>query len=74
MVDRFTSTASGAFILIMVINVLSRGLGFLREVLFANFFGLGIDFDIYLVGAVFPIMLNSVILYLGLNYFISTFN
>ncbi|MCH7963560.1 MAG: polysaccharide biosynthesis C-terminal domain-containing protein [Bacteroidetes bacterium] len=74
MVDRFTSTASGAFILIMVINVLSRGLGFLREVLFANFFGLGIDFDIYLVGAVFPIMLNTVILYLGLNYFIPTFN
>ena len=74
MLDRFISTASGAFILIMFINVLSRGLGFLREILFANFFGLGIDFDIYLVGAVFPIVLNTVILYLGLNYFIPTFN
>jgi putative peptidoglycan lipid II flippase len=72
--DRFTSTATGAFILIMVINVLSRGLGLFREILFANFFGLGIDFDIYLVGAVFPIVLNTVILYLGLNYFIPTFN
>ena len=74
MADRFIPTASGAFILIMFINVLGRGLGFLREILFANFFGLGIEFDIYLVGAVFPVVLNSVILYLGLNYFIPTFN
>jgi putative peptidoglycan lipid II flippase len=74
MIERFTSTASGAFILLMFINVLGRGLGFLREILFANYFGLGIDFDIYLVGAIFPIVLNTVILYLGLNYFIPTFN
>jgi len=46
--DRFTSTALGASILIMVINVLSRDSGFLREILFAKSFGLGIDFDIYL--------------------------
>ena len=71
---KFTSTLAGAFIFITILNLFSRGLGFFREVLFANYFGLGIDFDIYLVGAVFPIVLNTVILYLGLNYFIPTFN
>ncbi len=71
---KFTSTLAGAFIFISAIGLLSRGLGFFREVLFANYFGLGTKFDIYLIGAVFPLTINAVFLYMGQNYFIPTYN
>jgi len=71
---KFTSTLAGAFIFITILNLFSRGLGFLREVLFANYFGRGIDFDVYLVGAVIPITINTVALFIGQNYFIPAYH
>ncbi len=73
MKTRFTSTIAGASIFISIIGLLSRGLGFIREMIFANNFGLGTEFDLYLVGAVLPITINSIILYIGQNYFIPGF-
>ena len=73
MSQKFTSTIAGASIFISVIGVLSRGLGFIREMIFANNFGLGTEFDLYLVGAVLPITINSIILYIGQNYFVPGF-
>lgn len=67
---KITSSLAGAFLFIIIINLMSRGLGFFREVLFANYFGLGKDFDTYLVAAVLPITINTVIQFLGQNYFI----
>ena len=52
MSQKFTSTIAGASIFISLIGVLSRGFGFIREMIFANNFGLETDFDLYLVGAV----------------------
>jgi len=72
--NKFTSTLAGAFIFITILNLFSRGLGFLREVLFANYFGRGIDFDVYLIGAVIPITINSVALFIGQNYFIPAYH
>ena len=74
MSKKFTSSLAGAFIFITLVNVVSRGLGFFREMLFANYFGRGVDFDIYLVGAVIPITINTVILYIGQNYFIPAYH
>ncbi|MBT8380719.1 MAG: polysaccharide biosynthesis C-terminal domain-containing protein, partial [Ignavibacteria bacterium] len=51
-----------------------RGLGFLREVVYAGYFGIGDQFDLFLVSAVFPITINTVIYYLGQNYFIPAYN
>ena len=73
MSKKFTSTIAGASIFISAIGLLSRGLGFIREMIFANNFGLETAFDLYLVGAVLPITINSVILYIGQNYFIPKF-
>ncbi len=73
MSQKFTSTIAGASIFISVLGLLSRGLGFVREMIFANNFGLGTEFDLYLVGAVLPITINSIILYIGQNYFVPGF-
>jgi len=71
---KFTSTLAGAFIFITILNLFSRGLGFLREVLFANYFGRGIDYDVYLIAAVIPITINTVALFIGQNYFIPAYH
>lgn len=70
MSKKITSTLAGAVLFLIAVNIFSKGLGFFREVLFANFFGRGVEFDIYLIGAVIPITINTVVLYIGQNYFI----
>ena len=71
---KFTSTVAGASILLACIGILSRSIGFFREIIYANTFGLSKDFDIYLVGAVLPVILNSSIIYLSQNYFIPEYH
>ena len=73
MSQKFTSTIAGASIFISLIGLLSRGLGFIREMVFASNFGLETDFDLYLVGAVLPTTINSIILYIGQNFFVPGF-
>lgn len=73
MSNKFTSTIAGASIFISILGLVSRGLGFIREMIFANNFGLEKEFDLYLVGAVLPITINTILLYIGQNYFIPEF-
>ena len=73
MKQKFTSTIAGASIFISLLLLVSRGLGFIREVIFANNFGLEKDFDLYLVGAVLPVTINVIILYIGQNFFVPAF-
>ncbi|GIK60542.1 MAG: hypothetical protein HND39_13275 [Ignavibacteriota bacterium] len=73
MSKKFTSTIAGASIFISLLGLISRGLGFIREIIFANNFGLEKEFDLYLVGAVLPITINTILLYIGQNYFIPEF-
>jgi len=74
MIKKITSTLTGAFLFIMLINIIGKGLGFFREILFANYFGMGTEFDLYLVGAVLPMTINTVILCIGQNFFIPSYN
>ena len=73
MKQKFTSTIAGASIFISLLLLVSRGLGFIREMIFANNFGLEKDFDLYLVGAVLPVTINVIILYIGQNFFVPAF-
>jgi putative peptidoglycan lipid II flippase len=73
MKNKFTSTIAGASIFISVLGLVSRGMGFFRQMIFAGFFGAGDEFDLYLVGAVLPITINTVVIYLGQNYFVPRF-
>lgn len=74
MSKKFTSTIAGAAILITGVGLVSKGFGFLREVVYANNFGLQSNFDIYLIGAVLPITLNTSVIYLAQNYFIPAYH
>ncbi len=71
---KFSSTVAGASLIIIFFGLISKGLGFVREIVFAGSFGLSHDFDIYLVGSVFPIIINTGIVYLGQNFFIPSYN
>ena len=70
---KFTSTAAGASILLISVGLLSRGLGLVRESVFANYFGLSPEYDLYLVSAVLPMTINTVVIFLGQNFFIPIF-
>lgn len=71
---KFTSTVAGASILLTSMGLLSRGLGMIREMVFASSFGLGEEFDIYLVGAVLPLTIQVIFLFLIQNYLIPSYN
>lgn len=71
---KFSSTVAGASLIIIFFGLISKGLGFVREIVFAGSFGLSHNFDIYLVGSVFPIIINTGIIYLGQNFFIPSYN
>jgi len=71
---KFAQSVAGASIFIAFFGFISRGLGFFREVIFASFFGLSEDFDIYLIGAVLPLTINIIILTFGQNYIIPNYS
>lgn len=71
---KYSSSITGAVILLSLTSILARGIGFFREVLFANSFGLNKDFEVYLVAAVLPVLINTAVYYLAQNYFIPLYN
>ncbi|MFZ0456589.1 MAG: lipid II flippase MurJ [Ignavibacteriaceae bacterium] len=74
MSKRFTSTIAGASILITTVGLLSKGFGFFREVVYANSYGLETNFDIYLIGAAIPLIINTAVFFLAQNYFIPVYH
>lgn len=74
MSKKFASTVAGGAIIITFFGLIGRGLGIIREAIFANYFGLSANYDLYLIGAVLPITINSIILYLAQNFYIPNFN
>ena len=74
MKTKITSTIAGASAFITFFGFFGRILGLARESLFANYFGLSSDYDLYLIAAVFPISLNSIIIFIAQNYFIPNYH
>ncbi len=74
MSKKFTSTIAGASILITSVGLLSKGFGFFREVVYANSYGLETNFDIYLIGAAIPLIINTAVFFLAQNYFIPIYH
>jgi putative peptidoglycan lipid II flippase len=70
----FFATVAGTSFYLIVFNVLGKGVGLVRESVFAAYFGLQQEFDLYLVGAVIPVVINTIILYIGQNYFIPAYS
>lgn len=71
---KFISSVTGASIFISITGLFSKGLGFVREIIFASLFGLSSDFDLYLVAAVLPLTINTIVLYIAQNYLIPANN
>jgi|GEM_PF-1297668 len=65
---------AGATVIITLLGLITRGTGFVREILLANYFGLGADFDVYLVSIAFPLIIINTVTYLGQNYFVPKYN
>jgi|WetSurMetagenome_2_1015567.scaffolds.fasta_scaffold103154_1 putative peptidoglycan lipid II flippase len=74
MKKKYSATVAATSIYIAALGLISKGLGFFREVLFASIYGLSSGFDIYLIGAVLPLTLNVIIICLGQNYIIPIYN
>ncbi len=74
MKKNYLSTISGATLYISFILILAKGVGFVREIVFAGYYGTGTQYDIYLVASAIPLTLNIVVFFVGQNYFIPALN
>ena len=68
-----SQTIKRATIGIALMVLLSKGVGFLREMIIAYRFGTGIDYDVYLIAVSIPMALYSLFGYAFSNLFIPTY-
>lgn len=74
MKKNFSSSIFGASLILTIISIITKGFGFLREMIYAKEFGLGEDFNAFLVSSILPIIIYSTIYYLGQLYFIPAYH
>src|ERR1035437_5239715 len=65
---------AGASIILSGFSVLSKGVGFIRETVYARNFGLSPDFDSFSQCSALPTFINTSVLFLGQHYFIPAYN
>lgn len=70
----FVNSIAGASILLTFLGFIGKGIGFLREVVYANKFGLSYQFDLFLLGIVLPNLINTATIYISQHYFIPAYN
>ncbi len=46
----------------------------IREIVFAGSFGLSQQYDLFLVGTIIPLTINTIVIYIAQNYFIPVYN
>lgn len=68
-----TSIASASLVLTLL-GFFSKGIGFIREIIYANHFGLSSEFDLFLASIALPNVINTATIYLTQHYFIPSFN
>lgn len=74
MKNNFLKSVAGASIVLTLLGFLSKGIGFIREIIYANKFGLSIEFDLFLISFTIPNIINTATIYLCQHYFIPAFN
>ncbi|HQI41316.1 MAG: hypothetical protein B6D44_02230 [Ignavibacteriales bacterium UTCHB2] len=70
----FVNSIAGASILLTFLGFIGKGIGFLREVVYANKFGLSYQFDLFLLGIALPNLINTATIYISQHYFIPAYN
>ena len=71
---KVVSSIAGASVILTLLGFLSKGIGFIREIIYANNFGLSSEFDLFLVSVALPNVINTSIIYLAQHFFIPSFN
>ncbi len=74
MAEKFSSTIRGASLIVIVVGIFGKGFGFVRELVFAAYFGLSSEFDFYLLAVTLPTIFYTSIGYVIQNYFIPEYN
>lgn len=72
--NNILKSVAGASIILTLLGFLSKGIGFIREIVYANKFGLSIEFDLFLISFTIPNLINTATIYLCQHYFIPAFN
>ena len=72
--NNFLKSVAGASIILTLLGFISKGIGFIREIIYANKFGLSIEFDLFLISFTIPNIINTATIYLCQHYFIPAFN
>lgn len=70
----FSSSIAGASFTLAFFSLFSKGIGFFREIIYANNFGLSSDYDLFLSSTGLVIIIQIVFLYFTQHYFIPTYN
>jgi len=70
----FSSSIAGASSLLAIITIFGKGFGLIREIVYASNFGLSLEFDLFLVGSVVLISINTAVYYLAQHYFIPEYH
>ncbi|MFH0734505.1 MAG: lipid II flippase MurJ [bacterium] len=63
-----------ATLILTVLTLIGKSIGFIREIVLAYYFGLSDEYDIFLVAITIAVILNSTIYYFAQNYFIPLYN
>ncbi len=71
---KIASSIAGASAILTLMGIISKGIGFIREIIYANNFGLSSEFDLYLTSAALPLVINTSLIYLCQHYFIPAYN
>ncbi|PIP79767.1 MAG: hypothetical protein COW85_00180 [Ignavibacteria bacterium CG22_combo_CG10-13_8_21_14_all_37_15] len=74
MPKKFFLTVTGASLIIIFFSAINKILGMIREIIFANSFGLSQSYELYLLSIVIPTVINTFIVYVGQNFFIPQYN
>lgn len=67
------SSIARASIVLTLLGFFSKGIGFIREIIYASYFGLSPEFDLFLASIAIPNVINTATIYLTQHYFIPSF-
>jgi len=71
---QIASSVAGASVVLTLLGFLSKGIGFIREIIYANNFGLSPEFDLFLTSVALPNVINTSVIYISQHYFVPSYN
>lgn len=70
MQNRFTASLAWVGLSLVILNIFGKGIGFIREIIFAGKFGLTLSYEIFLISSAIPFTINTAVIFLSQHYFI----